>query len=128
MGKATGFLEYKRRSLPSREPRERLRDWNEIKTGALPEKQALKEQAARCMDCSIPFCHGGVWMANALSGCPLHNLMPECNELIYQELDFLAYQRLSQTNNFPEFTSRVCPAPCEGACCAGLNGEPVSIR
>ena len=128
MGKATGFLEYKRGNLPAREPRERLRDWDEIKKSALPEKKALQEQAARCMDCSIPFCHGGVWLANALAGCPLHNLMPECNEFVYQGLDFLAYQRLSQTNNFPEFTSHVCPAPCEGACCAGLNGEPVSIR
>jgi glutamate synthase (NADPH/NADH) small chain len=128
MAKPTGFLDYSRQEIAARPPQERLKDWREIKQSSLAQQESLRDQAARCMDCSIPFCHSGIMLGNALSGCPLHNLMPECNDLIYQGLDQLAYLRLSQTNNFPEFTSHVCPAPCEGACCAGQNGDPVSIR
>lgn len=128
MGKPTGFIDYSRTELEMRPARERLQDWDEIKTSSLPHKKELQEQAARCMDCSVPFCHSGVMLGNALSGCPLHNLMPEFNEFVFQGLDHFAYARLNKTNNFPEFTSHVCPAPCEGACSAGLITSPVSIK
>lgn len=128
MGKPTGFMDYKRQELALRPPQERIKDWEEIKTSSLPHKEELQKQAARCMDCSIPFCHSGVMLGKALSGCPLHNLMPEFNDFVYQGLDHFAYARLNKTNNFPEFTSHVCPAPCEGACSASLAGSAVSIR
>ena len=118
MGKPTGFMDYKRQELALRPPQERIKDWEEIKTSSLPHKEELQKQAARCMDCGIPFCHSGVMLGKALSGCPLHNLMPEFNDFVYQGLDHFAYARLNKTNNFPEFTSHVCPAPCEGACSA----------
>lgn len=111
MGKPTGFMDYKRQELALRPPQERIKDWEEIKTSSLPHKEELQKQAARCMDCSIPFCHSGVMLGKALSGCPLHNLMPEFNDFVYQGLDHFAYARLNKTNNFPEFTSHVCPAP-----------------
>ena len=128
MGKPTGFMDYKRQELALRPPQERIKDWEEIKTSSLPHKEELQKQAARCMDCGIPFCHSGVMLGKALSGCPLHNLMPEFNDFVYQGLDHFAYARLNKTNNFPEFTSHVCPAPCEGACSASLAGSAVSIR
>ena len=128
MGKPTGFMDYKRRELALRPASERLQDWGEIKTSSLPHKKELQEQAARCMDCGIPFCHSGIMLGRAVSGCPLHNLMPEFNDLVYHGMEDLAYIRLNKTNNFPEFTSHVCPAPCEGACSAGLVNDPVSIR
>ncbi len=128
MGKPTGFLDYKRKEQPNRPVCERVRDWNDIKLPVLPEKDTLQNQAARCMDCSIPFCHSGVLLNNTLSGCPLHNLMPEFNDFLCQGLEAFAYARLNKTNNFPEFTSHVCPAPCEGACSAGLVAEPVTIK
>lgn len=128
MGKPTGFLDYKRNEMALRPVSERLKDWQEIKPSSLPQKEALCTQASRCMDCSVPFCHSGITLERALIGCPLHNLMPEINELVYQDLDAFAYDRLKITNNFPEFTSHVCPAPCEGACCAGLAKEPVTIK
>ena len=128
MGKPTGFMDYKRQELTLRPPQERIKDWEEIKTSSLPHKEELQKQAARCMDCGIPFCHSGVMLGKALSGCPLHNLMPEFNDFVYQGLDHFAYARLNKTNNFPEFTSHVCPAPCEGACSASLAGSAVSIR
>lgn len=128
MGKPTGFIDYKRQELALRPPLDRIKDWGEIKTSSLPHKKELQEQAARCMDCGIPFCHSGVMLGKALSGCPLHNLMPEFNDFIYQGLENFAYARLNKTNNFPEFTSHVCPAPCEGACSAGLVNDSVSIR
>ena len=128
MGKPTGFMDYKRQELALRPPQERIKDWEEIKTSSLPHKEELQKQAARCMDCGIPFCHSGVMLGKALSGCPLHNLMPEFNDFVYQGLDQFAYARLNKTNNFPEFTSHVCPAPCEGACSASLAGSAVSIR
>ena len=126
MGKPTGFMDYKRQELALRPPQERIKDWEEIKTSSLPHKEELQKQAARCMDCGIPFCHSGVMLGKALSGCPLHNLMPEFNDFVYQGLDHFAYARLNKTNNFPEFTSHVCPAPCEGACSARQAVQSVS--
>ncbi len=126
MGKPTGFLEYKREVSPDREPAERLRDWNEFHT-ALPEEGTIT-QAARCMGCAIPFCHTGMMINGAASGCPNHNLIPEWNDLVYRGLWKGALDRLLKTNNFPEFTGRVCPAPCEGACTAGVPTEPVATK
>ncbi|MBN1777435.1 MAG: glutamate synthase subunit beta [Clostridiales bacterium] len=126
MGKLLGFLDYDR-CLPSdRDPLERVHDWDEIhKTLALEEQ---KEQAARCMYCSIPFCHSGIVMNGAVSGCPLHNLIPEWNDLLYRDQWNTAADRLLRTDSFPEFTGRVCPAPCEGACTCGIYQPPVTIR
>lgn len=126
MAKPSGFLEYERALPPGRPIPERIRDWEEFHRpcdGAL-----CREQAARCMDCGIPFCHAGLTLGRFDSGCPLHNLIPEWNELIYLGLWEQAYRRLAMTNNFPEFTGRVCLAPCEGACTNGYDGEPVTIR
>lgn len=128
MGKATGFMDYKRQELAWRAVEERINDWQEIKTSSLPHQEELRCQAARCMDCGVPFCHSGVMLGRMVSGCPLHNLMPEFNDLVYHGMDAYAYARLNKTNNFPEFTSHVCPAPCEGACNAGLVNNPVTIR
>ncbi len=128
MGKATGFMDYKRQELALRAVEERINDWQEIKTSSLPHQEELRCQAARCMDCGVPFCHSGVMLGRMVSGCPLHNLMPEFNDLVYHGMDAYAYARLNKTNNFPEFTSHVCPAPCEGACNAGLVNNPVTIR
>ena len=128
MGKPTGFIDYKRDELALRPCAERIRDWEEIKTSSLPHKEQLRCQAARCMDCGVPFCHSGMILNGTVSGCPLHNLMPEFNDLVYRGMDAYAYARLNKTNNFPEFTSHVCPAPCEGACNAGLAGAPVAIK
>ena len=128
MGKPTGFIDYNRKELAMRPARERIQDWDEVKTSSLTHKKDLQAQAARCMDCSIPFCHSGIMLNGSLSGCPLHNLMPEFNDFVYHGLDNFAYARLNKTNNFPEFTSHVCPAPCEGACSAGLVNDPVSIK
>ncbi len=128
MGKPTGFMEYKRQELAMRIPEERMQDWQEIKTSALPHKEELRCQAARCMDCGVPFCHSGIMLNRMVSGCPLHNLMPEFNDLVYRGMEDYAYARLNKTNNFPEFTSHVCPAPCEGACNAGLVNNPVTIK
>lgn len=126
MGKPTGFLEC-RRTLPSdRDPLERLKDWNEIHL-QLPEED-LRKQASRCMDCGTPFCHTGMVIDGMISGCPNHNLIPEFNDLVYRGLWQSALARLLKMNNFPEFTCRVCPALCEGACTAGLATEPVTTR
>ena len=122
MGKPTGFMDYKRAELALRAPEERIKDWQEIKMSSLPHKEALRCQAARCMDCGVHFCHSGVMINRMVSGCPLHNLMPEFNDLVYHWMDDCAYARLNKTNNFPEFTSHVCPAPCEGVCTAGAFG------
>lgn len=111
MGKPTGFMDYKRAELALRAPKERIKDWQEIKTSSLPHKEALRCQAARCMDCGVPFCHSGVMINRMVSGCPLHNLMPEFNDLVYHGMDDYAYARLNKTNNFPEFTSHVCLLP-----------------
>ncbi len=117
MGKVTGFIEIQRKKHPSRPVTERLQDWNEVYV-SFPE-QPLKDQAARCMDCGIPFCH---------NGCPLGNLIPDWNDLVYRDRWQTAIERLHATNNFPEFTGRLCPAPCEGACVLGINSDPVSIK
>ena len=127
MGKPTGFIDTKRQNLNNRPVKKRIQDWQEVKAEHY-SKEDLKAQAGRCMDCSIPFCHTGSVINNALVGCPLHNLTPEFNEFVYQDLPEFAYIRLAKNNNFPEFTARVCPAPCESACSAGLVTEPVSIR
>ncbi len=126
MGKATAFLEYPRVNPVKRAPGERIRDWNEIRQGQGARISA--KQAARCMNCGVPFCHGGVLLNGMVSGCPAHNLIPEWNELVFQGQWKEAYQRLIRTNPFPEFTGRVCPAPCEGACTAGHIMEPVTIN
>ena len=128
MGKVTGFLDFDRVELESREVLDRLDDWNEI--GTPGEVKTLQEQAARCMDCGIPFCHTGINMGKGpgVSGCPLNNMIPDWNDLIYQNRWQEALQQLHKTNNFPEFTGRVCPAPCEGSCVLGINSKPVTIK
>ena len=126
MGKPTGFMEYQRELPPDRAPLERIKDWNEFHEHWSDEKHA--RQGARCMACGIPFCHSGVLMRGAASGCPINNLIPEWNDLIYRGLWHEAWRRLMKTNNFPEFTGRVCPAPCEGACTVGINDPQVSIK
>ena len=117
MGKPTGFIEIKRKKHPTRPVDERIRDWREV---YLPYANAdLQGQGARCMDCGIPFCH---------QGCPLGNLIPDWNDLVYRDRWRAAIDRLHATNNFPEFTGRLCPAPCEGSCVLGINGDPVTIK
>lgn len=125
MGKATGFLEFERKEYKKRPALERIKDWDEIR---LPQEEAnIKTQAARCMNCGIPFCHAGVLLNGMASGCPVHNLIPEWNDLVYKGQWKEAYLRLSRTNPFPEFTGRVCPAPCEGSCTEGYQMESVTI-
>jgi glutamate synthase (NADPH) small chain len=126
MGKITGFLEHSRELPSDRSPRERLTDWNEFHDH-FPKKK-LEEQAGRCMDCGIPFCHTGTLLSGMASGCPVNNLIPEWNDLIYRGRWQDALDRLHFTNNFPEFTGRVCPAPCEGSCVLGINNPPVTIK
>ena len=126
MGKATGFMEYERELPADRDPRERIRDWEEFHLPFPDEK--LQTQGARCMDCGIPFCHSGLLISGMASGCPINNLIPEWNDLVYHGLWREALDRLHATNNFPEFTGRVCPAPCEGSCTLGLNEDPVTIK
>ena len=126
MGKPTGFLEYRRLTAPDRQPLERIKDWDEFHTFLPEDQQEL--QGARCMNCGIPFCHSGVLINGAASGCPINNLIPEWNDLIYHGRWQEAWQRLMKTNNFPEFTGRVCPAPCEGACTVGINDPQVTIK
>jgi glutamate synthase (NADPH) small chain len=117
MGKVTGFIEIKRKKHPTRPVEERIRDWREVYLpSAAPDLQA---QGARCMDCGIPFCH---------QGCPLGNLIPDWNDLVYRDRWQTAIDRLHATNNFPEFTGRLCPAPCEGSCVLGINDDPVTIK
>src|SRR5881628_2189182 len=126
MGKPTGFIEYLRELPLDRSALERIRDWNEFHYHM--EETKLREQAARCMDCGIPFCHTGTLLSGMASGCPIHNLIPEWNDLAYRGLWKEALDRLHKTNNFPEFTGRVCPAPCEGSCVLGINAPPVTIK
>jgi glutamate synthase (NADPH/NADH) small chain len=117
MGKVTGFLEIHRKKQPTRPIDERVRDWREV---YLPYPTGeLQKQGARCMDCGIPFCH---------QGCPLGNLIPDWNDLVYRDRWRSAIDRLHATNNFPEFTGRLCPAPCEGSCVLGINDDPVTIK
>jgi glutamate synthase (NADPH/NADH) small chain len=126
MGKATGFIEYTR-SLPIlADAKSRVQTWDEFHAH-LPVDE-LKKQGARCMNCGIPFCHTGTILDSATTGCPLNNLIPEWNDLVYRGQWHEAYKRLALTNNFPEFTGRVCPAPCEFSCVLGINEEPVNIK
>ena len=126
MGKPTGFIEYLRELPVDRAPAERVRDWNEFHHHM--DEKRLRQQGARCMDCGVPFCHTGKLISGMASGCPVNNLIPEWNDLVYRGLWKEALERLHRTNNFPEFTGRVCPAPCEGSCTVGLNGDPVTIK
>ena len=126
MGKPTGFMEYERELPLDRSPLERVKDWQEFHEH-FPEAK-LQQQGARCMDCGIPFCHTGQLISGMASGCPINNLIPEWNDLVYRGLWKEALERLHKTNNFPEFTGRVCPAPCEGSCVLGLNELPVTIK
>jgi glutamate synthase (NADPH) small chain len=126
MGKPTGFLEYARELPLDRPAVERIRDWNEFH---LPlEETKLRAQGARCMDCGTPFCHTGKLLSGMASGCPINNLIPEWNDLVYRGRWREAIARLHKTNNFPEMTGRVCPAPCEGSCVLGINAPPVTIK
>lgn len=126
MAKPTGFLEYTRAVAPDRAPLVRVKDWDEFHTAFSTEEQRV--QGARCMDCGTPFCHSGLMIGGGASGCPINNLIPEWNELVYRGLWEDAAARLLKTNNFPEFTGRVCPAPCEGSCTLGIIEPPVSIK
>ncbi len=126
MGKPTGFIEYLRELPADRAPLERVRDWGEFHFH-MPEDK-LRTQGARCMDCGVPFCHTGTLISGMASGCPVNNLIPEWNDLVYRGLWKEALERLHKTNNFPEFTGRVCPAPCEGSCVLGINEPPVTIK
>src|SRR5580692_9170379 len=126
MGKPEGFIDYLRELPLDRPALERIKDWNEFHLH-LDEKK-LREQGARCMDCGIPFCHTGTLISGMASGCPINNLIPEWNDLVYRGLWHEALERLHKTNNFPEFTGRVCPAPCEGSCVLGINEPPVTIK
>lgn len=126
MGKSTGFLEYERKNGPETPACERIKNFQEFHDCLSRKEQSL--QGARCMDCGVPFCQAGVLIGGMASGCPLHNLVPEINDLVYHENWEQAYVRLNKTHNFPEFTSRVCPALCEAACTCGLHAEPVSTK
>ncbi len=126
MGKATGFLDYERKNAKVEEPLERIRHFNEFRTPLTLEEQ--QKQGARCMECGVPFCQNGGMLAGMASGCPLHNLVPETNDLVYSGNWKQAYERLAKTHCFPEFTSRVCPALCEAACTCNLNGKPVATK
>jgi glutamate synthase (NADPH/NADH) small chain len=126
MGKPTGFLEYLRELPADRAPLQRVGDWTEFHYHMGEDK--LRQQGARCMDCGVPFCHTGKLLGGMASGCPINNLIPEWNDLVYRGLWHEALERLHRTNNFPEFTGRVCPAPCEGSCVLGINSNPVTIK
>lgn len=126
MGKPTGFLEFARELPLDLSAVTRISNWNEFHQHM--EEPKLKQQAARCMDCGIPFCHTGMLVSGMASGCPINNLIPEWNDLVYRGLWREALDRLHKTNNFPEFTGRVCPAPCEGSCVLGMNNPPVTIK
>lgn len=126
MGKPTGFIEYAREVASEVSPRDRIHNWDEFHL-PMPEDK-LRTQGARCMDCGTPFCHTGTLISGMASGCPINNLIPEWNDLVYRGLWREALDRLHKTNNFPEFTGRVCPAPCEGSCVLGINNPPVTIK
>ena len=126
MGKPTGFMEFKRELPLDRTPQERTADWKEFHLHM--EEEKLRTQGSRCMDCGVPFCHTGTLLAGMASGCPINNLIPEWNDLVYRDQWKDALERLHKTNNFPEFTGRVCPAPCEGSCVLGISETPVTIK
>ena len=128
MGKTTGFKEFNRNASPYRDATHRIADYEEIYTDH--DEDRLKKQSARCMDCGVPFCQSQTHIDNRMSkaGCPIHNLIPEWNDLVYRDHWRDALDRLHSTNNFPEFTGRVCPAPCEGSCVLGITDPPVTIK
>ena len=126
MGKPTGFMEYKRVVSKAEDPKERIKHFREFKEHLSKEEQKL--QGARCMECGVPFCQSGMTLCGMTSGCPLHNLVPEWNDLVYTGNWKQAYRRLKKTNNFPEFTGRVCPALCEAACTCGMMGDSVTVN
>ena len=126
MGKPTGFLEFSRETNPAEAPLERIKHWDEFHP--MLSREERQKQGARCMECGVPFCQSGVQLNGMFTGCPLHNLVPEWNDLVYTGNFDLAIQRLRKTNNFPEFTGRVCPALCEAACTCGLHGDPVTVK
>lgn len=126
MGKPTGFLEIERKDLSDELPLERVKHWNEFHTPM--SQEAVQNQAARCMDCGVPFCHTGANLPSGASGCPVYNLIPDWNDMLYKGQWEKAFKLLLKTNNFPEFTGRVCPAPCEGSCVLGINEPPVTIK
>jgi glutamate synthase (NADPH) small chain len=126
MGKPTGFLEFPRELPLARPAALRIEDWREFHEHA--DETLLRNQGARCMDCGVPFCHSGTLLDGMASGCPINNLIPEWNDLVYRGLWREALERLHKTNNFPEFTGRVCPAPCEGSCVLGINEPAVTIK
>ena len=126
MGKSSGFLDYARVPTQDRPPLERIKDWNEMHLAH--SEQTLREQGGRCLDCGVPFCQTGKVIGGAASGCPVNNLIPEWNDLVWMGQWKEAWIRLSKTNNFPEFTGRVCPAPCEGSCTLGINLPAVNIK
>lgn len=119
-------MEFQRETPPYQPPKERISHYEEFNQ-PMPEEK-LRQQGARCMDCGVPFCHTGILIAGMASGCPVHNLIPEWNDLIYRGLWKDAWMRLQRTNNFPEFTGRVCPAPCEASCVLGVINPPVTIK
>lgn len=126
MGKPTGFLDYERVEATAVSPKERIKNFNEFHTPLSEDEQ--RKQSSRCMDCGVPFCQSGMTIKGMTSGCPLNNLIPEWNDLLYTGNWEQAYHRLHKTSNFPEFTSRVCPALCEKACTCGLNGKAVCTK
>jgi len=126
MGKVKGFMEFQRELPADRAPLERIKDWKEFHL-EMPD-ESLQSQGARCMDCGTPFCHTGIMLSGMTSGCPIHNLIPEWNDDVYRGFWRDAYDRLMKTNNFPEFTGRVCPAPCEGSCVLAIIEPPVAIK
>ena len=127
MGKTTGFLEFDRKNNPAIEPLERIKNFDEFHPPL--DQEARQTQAARCMNCGVPFCTAGLNIGGAgFSGCPLHNVIPEWNDILYLGNWEHALERLRKTSNFPEFTGRVCPALCEAGCTCGLNGDPVTVR
>ncbi len=126
MGKPTGFIEFERFNTQDRDPQQRTADWNEFLVPV--DDQQLANQGARCMNCGVPFCHTGETIGRMTMGCPVNNLIPEWNDLVYHGRWREALDRLHATNNFPEFTGRVCPAPCEGSCVLGINDDPVTIK
>ena len=126
MGKPTGFMEYDRQTAKEEAPKERIKNFKEFHTPLSQEEQ--RKQGARCMACGVPFCQSGMDILGMTSGCPLHNLVPEWNDLIYTGNWEQAYSRLKKTNNFPEFTARVCPALCEAACTCSHYGDAVSVK
>lgn len=126
MGKPTGFLDYKRQENEAIEPLSRITNFNEFHP--FLDEETRRKQGARCMNCGVPFCQSAIKLKNMVTGCPLHNLIPEWNDEIYNGNDKRALSRLLKTNPFPEFTGRVCPALCEKACLNGLDQDPVTIK